>query len=501
MRLSAKHSNQQTVEYRDFTGGLNTTNAIEMIEMNELNRCVNFELMGNLLRTVSGTKDIYRTDSLHFADMFFDTINGLLLLCTKDRHVYTLMTDGTQLTDRGTLTGKVTPGFASWEDGVLIASGGKLQYWNGAELVAIEASPDVCNGVFVSHGRVIVYYDDVIHYSAVGDETNWTEDSNDDSSSKWLQVGYKDGGKITAVVNLSADIIAFKSNNTAFHIAGQYPEWAQKEISRNINSKGLRTALSLTNSAIVLGKSSLQVVTTTDDYGEMKATDLAAKVQDDIKALPASIKARYIAPLNQVWLISGEKTFLFLDVEHTAFFKREYNAPAIDACFHGDVVFVLKDDAVCFLDNDSNMYDAGSRLHWEMYGKALVSYNDYLVKRVRVDITPYFQNYADVRFWVGHVLVSDIVPKEALQIWHDFTQLYHSKRQVKSKPIADIYRNGDEIYDNDDEIYKNPTYLKSTAYLRQTKRQIDRHKAIKVHGKGHGGRFILNLINFELAEV
>ena len=130
-----------------------------------------------------------------------------------------------------------------------------------------------------------------------------------------------------------------------------------------------------------------------------------------------------------------------------------------------------------------------------------MSYNDYLVKRVRVDVTPYFQNYADIRFWVGHVLVSDIVPKEALQIWHDFTQLYHSKRQIKSKPIADIYSNGDGIYDNDDEIYGNATFLKSIAYLRQTKRQVDRHKAIKVHGKGHGGRFILNLINFELVEV
>lgn len=501
MRLSAKHSNQQTVEYRDFTGGLNTTNAIEMIEMNELNRCVNFELMGNLLRTVSGTKDIYRTDSLHFTDMFFDTINGLLLLCTKDRHVYTLMTDGTQLTDRGTLTGKVTPGFASWEDGVLIASGGKLQYWNGAELVAIEASPDVCNGVFVSHGRVIVYYDDVIHYSAVGDETNWTEDSNDDSSSKWLQVGYKDGGKITAVVNLSADIIAFKSNNTAFHIAGQYPDWAQREISRNISSRSWRTAISLTNSAIVLGENSLQAIATTDDYGEIKATDLGTKVQDNIKALPSGMKLRYVAPLNQIWLISGERRFLFMDVARGAFFMREYNSPAVDVCYRRETVFVLKENAVCYLDNGMDIHDDGEPLRWEMYCKTIVSYNDYLVKRGRIDITPLFQTYAYVNYYVGHVLYSELVPKEALQIWHDYTQIYHSKRGIKGKPIANIYTNGDEIYDNDYEIYGNTTYLKSTAYVRQSKRQLDRHKAIKTYGKGSGGRFILNLISYDVAEV
>ena len=134
------------------------------------------------------------------------------------------------------------------------------------------------------------------------------------------------------VVNLSADILAFKSNNTAFHISGQYPDWQQKEISRNIRSKNWRTAIPLTSSALVLGKNSFQTITTTDDYGEMKATDLAAKVQNDIQALPEDTKVRYIAPLNQVWLLSGLKIFPFLDVEHVAFFKREYNSPALDAC-------------------------------------------------------------------------------------------------------------------------------------------------------------------------
>lgn len=501
MRLSSKHSNPQMIEYTDFSGGLNTTNAIEAIETNELSRCVNLELMGNLLKTVSGTADIYRSDTLHFSDMFYDTINDLLVVCTSDRKVFTIKTDGTGLTERGTLSGRLAPVFVAWEDGVLIASGGHLQYLNGAELLTLTGSPEVCNGVFVSHGRVIVYYDDILKYSAVGDETDWTEDSNMDSSSKWQQVGYKDGGKITNVVNLSADILVFKSNNTAFHIAGQYPDWEQSEISRNINSKGWRAAIALTSSAIVLGESSLQAITTTDDYGEMKATDMGVKIQDDIKAIPSSVKLRYIAPLNQVWMITGEKTFMFLDVEHVAFFERKYNTAAVDACYHQDTVFVLKDNAICCLNNAADMRDDGEPLGWNMRAKTLVSYNDYLVKRVRVDITPFFQNYADVRFWVGHVKLAELVPKEALQIWHDYTTLYHSKRYIKSVAIADIYSNGDEVYDNDDEIYKNPTYLKSVAYIRQTKRQIDRLKGIKVYGKGSGGRFILNLINFEIVEV
>lgn len=85
MRISSKHTNSQMIEYSDFTGGLNTTNAIEVIEANELNQCINFELMGNLLRTVSGTKDILRVKGIHFRDIFFDTINQLLVLTTHDK--------------------------------------------------------------------------------------------------------------------------------------------------------------------------------------------------------------------------------------------------------------------------------------------------------------------------------------------------------------------------------------------------------------------------------
>lgn len=510
MRRSTKHANQQSVEFKDFSGGLNTTNAIEVIQPNELNRCVNFELMGNLLRTVSGTRPIYTTDTLHFTDITYDIINDLLLVCTVEyndagtvtgRKLYTIKTDGTELTERGSITGTIQPGFASWENGVLIASGAKLQYWNGENLITIDTSPDVCNGVFTTHGRVVVYYGDTIHYSAVGDETDWTEDANVDSSSKWLQVGYKDGGFVTTVVSLSSDVIAFKSNNTAFHIAGQYPDWSQREISRNIDDKGWRTAVSLTNSVIVLGRSSLQAIATTDDYGEMKATNLSIKVQDDIQALPNNIKVRFIAPLNQLWLISGQRQFLFMDIEHQAFLRREYNAAAVDACYKNDTVFVLKDQEICYLDNDPQMRDSGDFLRWHVYAKTLVANYDYLIKRAHVDITPLFQNYAYVNFYVGHVLLSELVPKEALQIYHDYTYIYHSKRGVKGKPITSIYTNGDEIYDNDYEIWQNGTYLRSIAYVRQTKRQVDRHKAIKVYGKGSGGRFILNCINFDIVEV
>jgi len=511
MRLSNKHANVQAVDYQDFTGGLNVEKAIETIELNELNRCVNFELNGSQLAAVSGTTALKTDDTIEFTDMFYDRINNLIILCglepddedeTVQHHfVYTIKTDGTSLTKLDELTGNITPCFASWEDGVLIASGGKLQYWNGTTLTTINTSPTHCNGVYVSHGRVIVYYDDILHYSAVGDETNWTEDDNDDSASKWLQVGYKDGGQIVSVISLSQDILAFKSTHSAYHVAGQFPGWQVREISRNVDTKSWRSAISLTNSAIVLGRSMLQALAPTDDYGEMHSTNIAQKIVSYIQALPSEIKLRFVAPLNQVWFMTGNRKFLFLDVTHQSFFMREYNRDTVDVCTKGDTVFVLKKHELCYLDNDPSMLDSNEPLRWEMYGKTLVSNNDYLVKRARADITPLFQTYANVNFFVGHIRLSDLVPKEAQQIYHDYTYIYHSRRPIKSQPINAVYINSDEIYENDYEIYNNETYIKSMAYVRRDRRQIDRHPAIKVYGKGSGGRFILNRINFEIVEV
>lgn len=519
MRLSTKHANTQNVIYQDFTGGLNTTNAAETIDITELSTCVNLELNGNQLMTVSGTKavTITGTDSgdiesmhLRFTSFFYDRINDKLVVCANaydnndvqtGKKIYVVNTDGSGFKALGPLTGTIMPSFAQWEDGVLIASGGKMQYYNGTAVVTLTESPEHCNGVFTKNGRVITYFGDEVHYSKIGDETSWAEDSNDDSSAKWLQIGYKDGGHIVSAVNLSQDLLIFKSNDTAYHVSGQYPDWTVREISRNVDCKGWRSSVALTNAAIVLGKSMVQAVTTTDDYGEMRATNISTKIEKDILKLPDNVKMRYVAPKNQVWFITGEKKFLFFDVSHQSYYHRAYNTPAVDVCYKGDKIFVLKSDAICFLDNDPAMRDAGNQLQWTFTGKTLVANNDYLIKRVKADITPYFQTYTDIRLYVGHVVLSELMPKEASQIYHDYSFIYHSRRPIKGKSIGVIYVNAVEVYDNDEEIYQSETPLKSIPYVRQDRRQVVRHKVVRVYGKGRGGRFVLNNLNFDIVEV
>ena len=252
MRISSEHANQQTVRFSDFSGGLNTTDAPESIAENELSRSINVEIYNGQLKTVAGDRAVYKSSDISFNNIIYDAIESKMLLTDTDRNVY-LLEDGA-LTSKGTLTGKSEVQYAAWEDGVLIASGGKLQYYHGGTLETIANAPDVCRGAFIKQGRVWTFYDDVLKCSAVGDETAWTNDSNDSSSSQWLQVGYKDGGKIVGVCSLSSDILIFKDNHHAYHLAGAFPNWTLSEIGRQIDCKSYHACVALGNSTLTLGR-------------------------------------------------------------------------------------------------------------------------------------------------------------------------------------------------------------------------------------------------------
>lgn len=506
MRLSCKHSGQRTIEYKDFTGGLNTSNAEETIAANELSRSINVEIdkSTGLLKTVSGTTTIFTDTSKTFTDIGYDSINNRFVLCSADKKVYTLAVDGTSLAEVGSLTGSITPGFAPWESGLLIASGGKLQYCKVdggvSSLETISASPDVCNGVFVISGRVCVYYDDILKYSAVGDETDWTNDTNKASSSQWLQIGYKDGGKIVSISSLSSDLLIFKDNGHAYHLSGDFPSWVLREIGREIYCRSYRSYCSLANTTVVLGSSTMQVISVTQEYGDMRADDAAAKVQANIKSLPSLVKLRYMPSINQIWIIDGNDTFLFFDATCNSFFMRQYNSAAVDAVDVDGAVYVLKSHNLCKLTDDY-MSDDGEALRWSFHAKTLVSYNDYLIKRARLDITPYFYNRADVVLYIGDVTVNGTLPPNADCLYHDYTQLHRSHRSLLIKHRSSIYMNSDYLYDNNEYVYGNGTHLKSINCYRTYIRCVNRKKSVRVRGKGSGGRMLFNLISFDVVEV
>ena len=153
MRLSTKHANQQSVMLQDFTGGLNVSCTENLIADNELSEVVNMEIDSNskLLRTVQGTDTLYTTTEYTFKSAAFDILNSALILFTEDNKILATK-DFYEVKEVGTLTGTGEVITAMWEDGILIASGGKLQYAKGTEPVeTIDTSPEHCNGVYIRY--------------------------------------------------------------------------------------------------------------------------------------------------------------------------------------------------------------------------------------------------------------------------------------------------------------------------------------------------------------
>ena len=513
MRLSTKHANQQTIQLYDFSGGLNTSNAEEMIQQNELSRAVNVEIdpSTGLLKTVQGTKRIFTDKGKKFTDLFYSEIADVFILVDAQRNVYTLKRDGTAFTKVGVLSGQSLPCAADWEDGMIIMSGGEPQYYHGGALETITDSEEDAEesetnkvpngtGVFVKDGRIYTYHGDVLRASGIGDEHNWKDDPNDESSGKWLEVGYKDGGVIVGICNLSSDILIFKSNGNAYRLSGTYPNWSLTEIGRNIDIRGEDCCCALSNSAVALGRNTMQLITTTQTYGDMRADDIALKVRSNIADMPSDVKLRYVPYLNQIWMITGLNTFLFFDAKCNGFYSRSYNVVAVDVVNVQDDVYVLKPDGICVLTSDE-MSDDGYFLPWVFKPRAMISHNNYLIKRVIADITPFFQNKCVCNFTIGKVSLPANMPLSSNAIYHDYDRIYLNQQPLCNTYGKSIYINSELVFGNHAYIYGNDTYLLNAAVYRSDLRCVDREKIIRVKAEGQGGQILFNSILFDIAEV
>ena len=146
MNLSSKHQ-QNIVSYGDFTGGLNTTTVPDMIADNQMADCVNMEFnrTTGALQTCCGTATVFQCpDNITIDKLFYDEVNNVFLFTDKNtKSVYkSCLVDmsGTHIYDRekvGSLSGNKSPTAVMWDNGLIIASGGRLQYWNGTELTTI----------------------------------------------------------------------------------------------------------------------------------------------------------------------------------------------------------------------------------------------------------------------------------------------------------------------------------------------------------------------------
>lgn len=514
MQLSTKHQNQQQVEFYDFTGGLNTATTEEQIAENQLARCINFEVQNitGLLKTVDGTKKLYRVPAnsdYKITSAAYDVLNEHIVLFADNGTVFSskLSSGFGKVAQIGRLSGTLQPITTVWEDGLIVASGGHLQYIAGYQMKTIDTSPTECKGCYVRSGRVLTFDNEMVRYSGVGDENNWTENSNDPSASLFVEAGYKAGGKIIGMVNMSSDILIIKDNGMLFRLAGEFPNWEIHEVARNVECRSRNAYCNVLSNTFILGTRRLQAITTTDEYGSMKPADIAQNVRKELNKLGAGARLRYVAPINQLWLLDGTEDVLIYDLNVQAFFKRQFNAIVSDVLAIDENVYIIKTDGVDMLDEFSYM-DEGKALEYELQLKTHISHYNYLLKRVVLACTGFANSGINAALYIGRsvkvpIPVQYIAGLNSL-VYKNTNYVYLNNDYVYNTELHKIiYSNQDDkVYGNFDYVYDNEQYvLDYNSYVVSDKRIRYRDKSIRIKLNGNGCKFILNKIKLDVVEV
>ncbi|MBQ4403215.1 MAG: hypothetical protein II857_02275 [Selenomonadaceae bacterium] len=215
--------------------------------------------------------------------------------------------------------------------------------------------------------------------SGVGDETNYTEDANIDSSAKFLEVGYKDGGELVGMVSFVG-------------------------ISREVDLSGRLSTCAVADSVFVLGSSDVQNLQAANVYGNAKPQNIALLIESEIKSLSKNSLVRYVPKLNQIWILNGNFVLMF-DLVTQSWFKRQFNSKILDVLTIGDEILIIKPDRVSKLD-ENIFSDSGAELTWSFQGKRHISHYDYLLKNTTVSYTPLDAELTNGKISAGKVVVN-----------------------------------------------------------------------------------------------
>ena len=308
----------QRVFYPSFDGGLNLGVPSESLAKNELKEAVNVEfsaLTGAM--TVRG--------GLVWSAMFDSDVDfivpvrgkrGFLARAKGTRKLYYFRWNNIWPV-LGELTGDGDLSIAAWNDDYLIASGGKLQRFSDEglpTLETIETSPEESRFVFVRSGRVgVVSGDDTLTFSGVGDCENWKDQDDTtwtEEDSVYVEIGYKDGMNIDAVIPLSRDLIIFKSpkgetdKGIIWRLTGDFPEWVVLEAAHNTGTFSALTAQTVGNDVFFITPSGLATLSSVTAYGEVKTSWPDRKVSNALSQLIDSSAQLWDIPVKQqLWVL------------------------------------------------------------------------------------------------------------------------------------------------------------------------------------------------------
>lgn len=207
----------------------------------------------------------------------------------KNKNVYTYEFGKTP-TFIGTINGDVThkPQLARFTNAngtkLLISSGSKLQYYeySGTSINTNEQMPE-CDEVMERFSRVLVTHSSTnnIKYSGVLDPMNWTENSNDASAMKDLDVG--DVSAVVGIYPLASELIVFKANGRIYKIANEPEDWNVTLVGTDSDFIARDAMTNLGEDVVYFSRQGLRSLQTTETYGNFKSQEIGEAMNPEMK--------------------------------------------------------------------------------------------------------------------------------------------------------------------------------------------------------------------------
>ncbi len=473
---STKHPAQFTISLANVMSGLCLIANPESIPDGTVAQMDNWEygVLLNQPQVCPGVEVKY--DMITDAEtLFYDAVHDIWYCSTGTSLYWTNLVTKTLL---GTLTGAYKPIYALYDDIVLVASGGQIQkIASGTTLSTVTGSP---NSHFIEHnsGRV-ASIDITSHqkvYSAIGDYTSWVNNPSDISSAQFVDVGYKDAGKIACTIKLATDSIVIKTNGSVYRIVNEnnFDNIGCYPASQRTGAFNQYSGLALMNKAFFIGYEGFNSFSTVTDYGGVKVDDPSPG--DNINGwyvnnVDINTRLWHVSARKQIWCkTNNQNEVLIYHYGINAWSKRQFKYPIYDVVVKGFDVYIAYGTKIAKIDDNLDTDDGTHFLAIIASKRYLPKHKKYLMKYI---------NLVTYNFLAGNYILS-----------------------VGNKVLPVTFGSTDDDADTDmDDADTDSDPADSNSYTTKKKRTRKRATAIQVIITVETGRLALRDMSIDVAEI
>ena len=232
-----------------------------------------------------------------------------------------------------------------------------------------------------------------LHLSAVGDPDAWANSPADLSSAQFIDIGYKDGNTLRAIVPLGQDLIVFKGHRfyhgvgDIWRISGYIPDTVVYKVVSGVTTFSQNSVHVAGNDVFFLNLNGLGTLSSVMEYGDIKLSWLDSKVSDVLsKELDRYSKLWHIPSKGQLWIQGRNKKNVWVfhyrnkswtrfvfpdDIDYACELRESVGAaPKVHIVSRG-VIYVL-DDSLSRDENDARPIRAHLRFGTTMRSRQIL---------------------------------------------------------------------------------------------------------------------------------